>query len=175
MTKGQKVSEFQFNQGINYKWRQTLREVEVVIPLKAGTRARDLLIVFYNKKIKAAYKLGGDVLLEGTLNNKVCVDDCTWNIEGSFVVITLEKFSRIEWWDSVVKGHPTIDVTRIEPENSSLKNLDNETRAMVEKIMFDQRQRMMSLPDSEALSKQEAFKNFKNSHPEMDFSQAKIA
>lgn len=73
----------------------------------------------------------------------------------------LEKFSHIEWWDCVVKGHPTIDVSKIEPENSSLKDLDGETRAMVEKMMFDQRQRMLNLPDSEALSKQEAFEKFK--------------
>ncbi|KAI0218751.1 transcriptional coactivator, partial [Massospora cicadina] len=80
---------------------------------------------------------------------------------GASLVLQLEKFSGIEWWDCVVKGHPTIDVTKIEPENSSLKDLDPETRAMVEKMMFDQRQRMMNLPDSEALKKQEVLEKFK--------------
>ncbi|KAJ9060510.1 hypothetical protein DSO57_1030165 [Entomophthora muscae] len=170
MSEENKIREFEFNKGPNYTWRQTLKDVEIVIPVKAGTRARDLSILFLNKKIKVAYKAGGDVLLEGELYNKVRVDDCTWNIDDSSIVIFLEKFSTIEWWDCVVLGHPTIDVSKIEPENSSLKDLDGETRSMVEKMMFDQKQRMMNLPDSETLSKQEAFEKFKKAHPEMDVS-----
>ena len=65
-----------------------------------------------------------------------------WADDQREVSIRLEKVNQMTWWDCVIQGHPKIDTTKINPDNSKLSDLDGETRAMVEKMMASARFRL---------------------------------
>ncbi|KAH0838265.1 nuclear movement protein nudC [Lanmaoa asiatica] len=158
-----------------YTWRQELGEVDIVVPVQRGTRARELEVTIQKKKLSIGLK-GKDKILDGELCKEIKVEDSTWTLEDQeSILIHLEKVNKQQWWENVLTHHPKLDTRKIQPENSKLSDLDGETRGMVEKMMFDNQQKQMGKPTSDELKKIEALKKFQAAHPELDFSNAKIS
>jgi hypothetical protein len=159
-----------------YTWTQLLAEVNLTIAVPENTRGRDLNISIAKKHLKVGLRAQpGRWIIDAPLVKPVIIDDSFWTVEdGNRLVINLQKLNQMEWWDGVCEGDPKIDVRAIQPESSSLGDLDGDTRKTVEKMMYDQRQKAMGLPSSEEEQKLSMLDKFKQQHPELDFSNAKM-
>ena len=74
-----------------YKWRQTLSEVDIVVPVPAGTRGKQLVVEIKKTKLKVALKGATDAIIDGDLCKPVKLDDSTWTLGASlpFLYCTL--------------------------------------------------------------------------------------
>ena len=112
-------------------------------------------------------------MVKGDLPHPIRTDESSWTLEttphppGKEISIHLDKINKAEWWAHVVTNAPKIDVSKITPENSSLSDLDGETRAMVEKMMYDQRQKEAGGLTSEEQKKRDILDKFQKEHPGM--------
>jgi len=157
-----------------YTWTQTLTSLEVYVPVRPGLKAKQIVCDIGNDTLKCGVK-GEPLILNGKMGGKVRPDDCMWTlIDNKMIQISLEKFQDENWWSCVMKGDPEINCKKIVPDSSKLSDLDGESRMMVEKMMYDQRQKHLGKPTSEQEKQHALLEKFKAAHPEMDFSKTKI-
>ncbi|KAI0126742.1 nuclear movement protein [Xylariales sp. AK1849] len=173
-----RAKEAEEQAALPYKWTQTIGELDINITVPGNLKGRDLVVDIKKQKLVAGIK-GQTPIIDGDLPHSIHTDDSTWTLisapDGTKTIeIHLDKINKMEWWAHVIKTAPKIDVTKIQPDDSKLSDLDGETRGMVEKMMYDQRQKEVGKPTSDEQKKADILKKFQEQHPEMDFSNAKI-
>ncbi|RMJ22860.1 Nuclear movement protein nudc [Aspergillus sp. HF37] len=174
-----KAAEVAEQAQLPYTWTQSIGDVDVTVPVSGSLKGRDLDVSLTKAGIKVGVK-GEEAILEGDFPHSIYVDESSWTLEttphppGKEIAIHLDKINKVEWWAHVVTSAPKIDVSKITPESSKLSDLDGETRAMVEKMMYDQRQKEAGGLTSDEQRKKDVLRDFQAQHPEMDFSKAQI-
>lgn len=178
--KGCKPNDRNGSKTDRYDWGQALDTVDVDVFLPDNFNTRQLDVKMSATKLCVKNKVTGAAILEGTWFKPIHVDDSIWCIETDakgqkYLQLNLQKKNGQNWWECLLEGEEKINTQKVEPENSKLSDLDGETRSVVEKMMFDQRQKQMGLPSSEELEKRNKLEAFMKAHPEMDFSKAKFS
>lgn len=62
-----------------YKWRQTLTDLTITLPVPPGTRGKQLDVQIKKKHVRVGLK-GLEPVLEGELFREVKVDESTWTL-----------------------------------------------------------------------------------------------
>lgn len=198
LDKEAKHKELEEQSKLPYRWTQTIGDVDLSAAIPANIKGRDLDVKITKTTLKAGIK-GQEPIIDvrpttttpsklppflthpsqGPLPHPIDVDESTWTLEsttsGKELNIHLDKSNKMEWWAHVITSAPKIDTSKITPESSKLSDLDGETRSMVEKMMYDQKQKEGGQPTSDEQKKMEMLKKFQEQHPEMDFSNAKMS
>ena len=146
-------AEDTYNGGVTdkYRWSQTLTELDVLVDLPAGSKAKDVTVVIKNTHLKVfVTKLQEEiVLIEGELPYKVLTDSSIWMVENGVIHISLEK-AKERMWGHVFVGEEEIDLTKVEAIKE-MEDLDPESHAAVNRVMFDQHQKLQGKPQSHEL------------------------
>ena len=62
-----------------YSWKQELSDIDIVVPVPKGTRARDLNVVLQKKKLSVGLK-GKDPIMSGDLCQEIKLEESTWTV-----------------------------------------------------------------------------------------------
>lgn len=126
----------------NYRWTQDAHGLSLYIPISEDVKSKDISLDLHPDEI--SIKVKGNVVFEGKLFSLIKVENCTWfinNFEKRELVVELDKKKFDEWWAKTVSHETEIDLSLVRPPNANISDLDQETRATINKMMFEQQEK----------------------------------
>ncbi|ESO07290.1 hypothetical protein HELRODRAFT_170619 [Helobdella robusta] len=149
----------------NYTWSQSILDLDIRVKVPAHIKkGRDVKVDIGRKHMKVSYvdqqlpKSSQLVaLVDGELSWDVHKDEAFWSlVPGEHIHISLEKV-RDRWWDSLLTTEPKISVRKIDAQRP-ITELDDESQAKIEEMMYNERQKQLGLPQSHEKNMHEMLK-----------------
>lgn len=87
----------------DYRWTQTLQEVELRVPFPklVSLKSRDVVVNISKKKLQIGLK-NQPFVIDGELNADIKQEESLWTIDKNTIVVTMEKINQMSWWDRLV-------------------------------------------------------------------------
>ena len=142
-----------YNGGVTdkYSWSQTVSELDIQIPLPSGTKAKNVNVLIKSTHLRVAVVKPDQewILIDGDLPYKVLTESSMWLVESGSIHVSLDK-AQERMWGCVIEGEKEIDLTKVEALRD-MSELDSESQAAVNRVIFDQHQKMQGKPQSHEL------------------------
>jgi len=123
-----------------YSWTQTAYDLTITVPLPDDINRKDIEVDVTNKEVYVFFK-SESYLTNSILSFDVKVEKTYWYKDGNKLIIEIEKYKKHEWWKSVFVGDDEIDTSKVVPPTESIGDLDSETIATIDKMIYDQKKK----------------------------------
>eukprot|EP00917_Polyrhabdina_sp_WS-2016_P013466 GHVP01029584.1.p1 GENE.GHVP01029584.1~~GHVP01029584.1.p1 ORF type:complete len:283 (+),score=58.65 GHVP01029584.1:2162-3010(+) len=143
-----------------YAWSQTISEVnaEAWLPDSEKFSKSDVLVTLKKQYLKV--KIKEVLLIDTKLPYEINVDQSTWLIEDNKkFCIQMAKCQEV-WWDKLCSDENGLAMKNVE-STKKFENCDDEVKASIRKLMFDQQQKRRGLPTSDEQNLEEILEKAK--------------
>ncbi|XP_029658820.1 nudC domain-containing protein 3 isoform X1 [Formica exsecta] len=150
----------------NYIWTQTLNDLDVLVKIPEHVKiSKDTIRVNISsdevkidvKPLNSSTNFKWDNIFNGKLSFKIRKDESIWNIEaGKHINIHLEKATE-RWWEALIVDEPKIDLSKIDC-SKHFDDMIPEEQMKVQKLMWNQQQKLLGKPTSEEIKMETTLK-----------------
>ncbi|CAL1680372.1 unnamed protein product [Lasius platythorax] len=150
----------------NYVWTQTLNDLDILvkIPEHIKTSKNMIKVNISSDEVKIDVKplnsstdSEWDNIFNGKLSFKIRKDESIWSIEaGKHINIHLEKVTE-RWWEALIVDEPKIDLSKIDC-SKHFDDMIPEEQMKVQKLMWNQQQKLLGKPTSEQIKMEATLK-----------------
>ena len=123
-----------------YSWTQTAYDLTIIVSLNDDVSKDEIKVNVTNQEVNIYIK-EEKYLENDILSFDVIVEKTFWYKDDKKLIIELEKAKKHEWWRSVFIDDEEIDTSKVVPPTESINDLDSETRATIDKMLYDQRKK----------------------------------